>query len=425
MKLIPVILLKDHEQFKKGDVLDVDSDTLKEFVEGGIAQVYNASKTDDIKGIIESAIKEHLKPVTPSPDTKHEAPAKPFKSFGEQLMAVKEAATNHRIDERLMTVQKTAAMGLNEAFDTEGGFLVQQDFQQGLFQILHDNANLKNKCKNVPISATANGLVWNAVDETSRATGSRFGGLQVYWAHEQATKTASKPKFRRMSLYLEKLIGLYYATDELLADTNALASMISQWFGSEFGFMVDDAIVNGTGAGQPLGIITADCTITVDKESSQTAATIVAENIEKMYSRMHSKSIAKAEWYINQDCWPQLFQLKHTVGTGGVPVFMPPTGLQAAPYGMLMGRPINVIEQCQTLGTEGDIIFADLSQYFTIEKGGIESASSIHVKFTTDETAFRFVMRMNGQPLWSSALTPYKGGSTKTVGPFVTLQTRS
>jgi len=90
----------------------------------------------------------------------------------------------------------------------------------------------------------------------------------------------------------------------------------------------------------------------------------------------------------------------------------------------LLGRPIIPIEQCAALGTVGDIILADMSQYVRCVKGGIQSASSIHVQFTTDETTFRWVYRTDGQPIWNSPLTPYKD-TTKTQSPFIVLAVRS
>ncbi|KKK91512.1 hypothetical protein LCGC14_2712200, partial [marine sediment metagenome] len=191
----------------------------------------------------------------------------------------------------------------------------------------------------------------------------------------------------------------------------------------EFGFKIDDALVNGTGAGQPVGILTSGCLVSITKETGQAAATVLAENIEKMYARMWAPSVGNAIWYINQDVWPQLFQLSHVVGTGGVPIFIPSNTLSAAPFGALLGRPIEPIEQCDTLGTKGDIIFADLGQYKLAEKGNIAAASSIHVQFLTDETVFRFILRIDGQPKRDSALTPYKG--TATQSSFVTLNTRA
>jgi HK97 family phage major capsid protein len=174
-----------------------------------------------------------------------------------------------------------------------------------------------------------------------------------------------------------------------------------------------------------LGVLGHAGTVSVSKETGQDATTIVADNIEKMYARMWAPSVGRGVFYINQDCWPQLFKLSHAIGTGGVPVFVPAGGISAVPFGTLLGRPIEPIEHCETLGTVGDIMFADLSQYKTIDKGGIVGATSIHVQFTTDEMTFRFTMRLDGQPKRNAPLTPYKGGSTKTQSSFITLATRA
>jgi len=189
--------------------------------------------------------------------------------------------------------------------------------------------------------------------------------------------------------------------------------------------MIDDAIINGTGAGQPLGVLNSGCLVTVSKEAGQPAATILAENVIKMWARMWSKSRKNAVWFINQDIEPQLYTMSLAVGTGGIPVYMPAGGLADAPYGRLMGRPVIPIEQCQTLGTLGDVILADLSQYMLADKGGIQAASSIHVRFVYDETTFRFVYRVDGQPVRASAITPYKGGAGNSLSSFVVMETRS
>ncbi|MCH8313700.1 MAG: phage major capsid protein, partial [Nitrospinae bacterium] len=245
----------------------------------------------------------------------------------------------------------------------------------------------------------------------------------AFWASEADTASKSKPKFRLMNLKLKKLIGLVYATDELLADSTALESVMQRAFAEEFGFKVDDAIINGDGAGKPKGILNSDALVTVAKEIGQLANTIVAENIVNMYSRMPASSLRTGEWYINQAVWPQLSMLNVIGGTASTPVFLPPGGLSSAPFGTIMGRPINPIEHCAALGTVGDIIFADLDQYVFIEKGGIKADQSIHVQFLTDEMAFRFIMRVDGQPIQNAALTPFKG--TDTISPFVALATRA
>ena len=300
---------------------------------------------------------------------------------------------------------------------------MQTDFSQELLELAHETGVLIGRTDRRPISANANGIKINAVDETSRVDGSRQGGVRAYWTGEAASLTGTKPTFRQMELTLQKLTGLYYSTDEELRDTTALAANVARWFGDEFGFKIDDALFRGTGAGMPLGILGHAGTVSVAKETGQAAATILAENIEKMYARMWARSVPRAEWFINQDCWPQLFQLAHAVGTGGVPIFLPSNSLAAAPFGTLLGRPVMPIEHCATLGTVGDLVLADFMQYLVIEKGGVEAASSIHVQFLTDETVFRFVLRMDGQPKRNAPLTPFKG--TNTQSSFITLATRA
>lgn len=346
-------------------------------------------------------------------------------SFGEFLQAVVQASSpGGRIDRRLVPSAEERATGLSEGVPSEGGFLVKTDFVEGLLQRTYELAVLGNRVWRVPISANANGVTLNAINETSRADGSRWGGVLAYWLAEAGTKTASKPEFRQMELKLKKLIGLCYSTDELLQDAGALQAVVTRAFTEEFAFMVDDAIYQGTGAGMPLGILNSPCLVTVSKEAGQPAATLLFENIVNMWSRMWGRSRPNSVWLINQDVEPQLFSMSLAVGTGGIPVYLPANGLSASPYGTLMGRPVIPIEHAATIGTVGDIMLADLSQYVMIDKGGMQAATSIHVKFVYDETAFRFVYRVDGQPLWNAALTPYKGGAGKTLSPFVVLETR-
>jgi HK97 family phage major capsid protein len=344
-----------------------------------------------------------------------------FKSLGQQMLAVVNAGRpGGQVDPRLYNA---AASGMSETVQSDGGFLVQQDFVNDLLQDLIKTGVLAPKCRPQPISAAANSIKINGVDETSRAS-SRFGGIVGYWADEADQKTASKPKFRKIELNLHKLIGLCYATDELLADAAALEGFIRAAFPSEFGFLVDDAILRGTGAGQPLGILNSGCLVTVDKETGQKADTIVAENVIKMSSRIFANSYLNASWYVNQMCLPQLYTMSIAVGTGGQLVFVPPGGISGAPYGSLLGRPVIPIEQASALGDVGDILLADLNGYILAQKGGIQSDVSIHVRFVYDESVFRFVLRIDGQPVRATALTPYKGGAGATQSHFVSLTAR-
>ena len=345
--------------------------------------------------------------------------AKKFRSLGQYLLAVQSAGVaGNGVDQRLKR-----ATGMSEGVPADGGFLVQTDFATNLLDFAFKTGKLAGKCDNITISNSSNAVKVPGINETARADGSRQGGIRCYWADEAVEKTASNATLRNVTLTLNKLIGLTYVTDELLADASALESWIQSAFPREIGFIVDVGIINGTGAGQPLGIVTSPSLISVPIEGGQAATTLVAANVMKMYSRMLPDSIPNAEWYINQDVWPEIFNLHLAIGTGGAPMFVPASaGLVNAPYGMLMGRPIVPLEQCQTLGTVGDIVFGDLSYYYFATKGGIKSDSSIHVKFIYDETRYRWVYRCDGQPKIASAITPFN--STSTLSPFVALAAR-
>jgi HK97 family phage major capsid protein len=367
----------------------------------------------------------------------------PYKSTGEFLLEVKNAAMG-MVADRLKPLQTedgyslTEAMGpeyvgslyeagqksmkvLNEGVGSQGGFLVGTDRPGGLMARVYEVGDLLRMATMYPVSANSNSMTLLGEAETSRKDGFRRGGVLGYWESEGGTKTPSEPSFREISLKLKKVIGLVVATDELLQDAATLEAHINRVLPEELRFLVENAIIRGTGAGQPLGILASGALITVAAQPAQAITTLVSENIMDMWARMYVPSRRRAVWLINQDVEPQMDQFTIGVGTGGSVLYMPPGGLSAAPYGTLKGRPVIVNEYSSTLGAVGDIMLVDLSEYYMIEKG-MQSASSIHVYFVYDKTAFRFVYRVDGQPAWNAPLTPYQG--TNTVSPFVTLAGR-
>ena len=356
---------------------------------------------------------------------------RPFRSLGEQLMAVKDAEYISKgqkkgtIDKRLLGVQYKAT-GSSEVIPAEGGFLTAQEFIPSIISREHKTGIVWSKTKKQAVGPNYNGFKVPMINEVSRADGSRMGGIRGYWLSEAGTLTSSKPGFRQISLELEKLIALCYCTDELLQDATQLESYVNLWFPEEFGFKLDDAVINGDGAGKPLGILNSPSLYSVAIETGQTLASggLVSQNIMKMWQAMYAPSRATCEWFINQELESKLDQLSLAVGTGGVPVYMSLNmGITEDGLLKLKGRPVNIIEQCSALGTVGDIILADMGQYLMGAKGDINMATSIHVQFITDETAFRWTYRCNGMPMWNSTLTPYKG-SIK-MSPFVTLAVRT
>lgn len=339
----------------------------------------------------------------------------PFEKPGHFFMAVKNAAINPwQIDPRLKSLvapkDETKATGLSEAQPSQAGFLVPQQTAAGILEKMYNTGTLLGQMTNRD-PVTGNNMTYNIVDETSRADGSRNGGITGYWGAEGGTKTASKPTFRQLELKLKKVYALCVATDELLEDAPALESWLARTVPSELRFKVEDAIINGDGVGKPLGILSSPAF----KSATRADANVIAAgDIGRMWAARYA-GVNDYIWLGNQSIFPQLL----TMSIGNFPVFVSSGGLSGLPYSTMLGRPYYDIEYAPALGTLGDLMLVSPSQYQMIEKsGGIQSASSIHVYFTTDESAFRFVYRVDGAPTWRTTLTLK---DSNTVSPFVGL----
>lgn len=346
-----------------------------------------------------------------------------FKNFGEFALAVRDACQpGKRPDDRLAPMLKSPS-GMGETVNADGGFLVPTEFSQKLLERVYATSNLLGMTDQYVVAGNSIAFPRNA--ETSRANGSRWGGVRAYWRSEGDQASASRPTFGQLSLTLNKLFVMITASDELLADTQGLAleQYLLRVASEEINFVVGDSILNGSGSGQPLGILGAPCLVTVPKETGQAAATLTANNIAAMWSRLWAPCRQNAVWLINQDVESQLNTMTVGTGSSAMAAYLPPGGLSSKPYATLLGRPVYPVEWCPTLGTVGDIVLADLRHYVTITKGMVESAMSIHLRFDYDESTFRFIFRVDGKPWWSAALTPYKGSNTQSC--FVALATRA
>ena len=394
-------------------------DTIVQTLTDGIGKAVDTAMQNAI-----TTLKSGGHPAFTPPVANGDDPRSGFTNMGEFALAVR-TASHHggRLDDRLTRLMSKAPTGMGNQVGSDGGFLVPPEFSSKIMQRIYANNSLLGMTDTYTISG--NTLTFPRNNESSRANGSRHGGVRGYWMEEGDQITASKPGFGRLQLNLHKIAVLVYVTDELLSDVSgfALDQYLTRVGSDEINFLIGDAIIRGSGAGQPLGILNAPCTVSVAKETSQTAATIRTENVVKMWTRLFAPCRSRAVWFHNQDIESQLFTMSLDVGTGGQVTYLPPGGLSERPYATLMGRPLIPVEWCPTLGTVGDIILADLSQYVTITKGMVETAMSMHLRFDYDEMAFRLIFRLDGQPWWASALTPYLGSNTQSC--FITLATRA
>lgn len=349
---------------------------------------------------------------------------RPFASFGEQMFAVVQAGRpGGRVDPRLSRINATAS-GMNESVGSEGGFFVESQLLSGVTEPVYADDPLLARVTQIPIGAGFNGVKYNVVDETSRATGSRYGGVQGYWVAEADTATAKKPKLRQFELNLKKLMAVAYLTDELMQDGVAADGLITRSFQNELRFLLADAVFRGSGAGQPLGFLNGAATVSVAIEASQTIANTgasISMNVAKMLARIPASLKGGAIFLYNQEFLPYL--INATLGSTGVPIFMSGQNLASGPQDTILGKPAFASDFCSAVGTVGDIVCIVPSEYHMTSKGGVNQAVSAHVRFLYDEQAMKFTYRVDGAPVWSSSLTPFKG--TNALSPYVTLAVRS
>lgn len=392
----------------------------------GVAQT--AAMKAEMADVIKSVIAEKpdiRKMLIPDGDEQRtEDPKAGFKCFSEFAIAIKNAEVSHgrKIDSRLdVLTTKAAGTSANEADGEYGGYLIPEEFRNQLLEIAIRKSNILNMAMMIPMATNAINIPY--VAGTDRSGGLVHGGIEFKWLDEEGAKTESRPKFGKIQLRLKKVAGLVYASDEILEDSPiSLEPLLSRMFSDALAWQLDNVFINGSGAGRPLGVLNAPCLIAVAAEGGQAADTILYENVLNIYSRMWDKT--NAVWMANDDTFVQLASMSLAVGTAGAPVWLPAGGASGKPYDTLFGKPLIFTEHCQKLGDQGDILFADWSQYLVGQKSGgqVQFASSIHLKFDYDQTCFRFVFRVDGSPWWPNVLTGRY--SDKTLSPFVTVAAR-
>jgi HK97 family phage major capsid protein len=346
-----------------------------------------------------------------------------FKDHREYLMGVMTAGRHGYTDDarlKFLSAEKMATAGSDEQgtyADPYGGFFVPVGLAPGVMSVPAEVDPIGPLTTKIPMTTPTVNI--NARTDKNH-TSSVSGGLTVARRAETQTPTSSRITFEQVELKATALFGLAYASEEVLERSPvSFLALLEAGFRDEFGAKLLDERLNGTGVGQFEGVINAPATISQAKETGQAATTLVYENIIKMRARCWG--YGSAVWLANHDTLPQLMIMNQSVGTGGVVVWQP-SAREDHPD-MLLGRPIYFSEFTKTLGTKGDVVLGNWSQYLEGTLSGSRSAESMHVRFLEHERTFKFWVENDARCWWRAALTPKQ--STTTLSPFVVLDTRA
>jgi HK97 family phage major capsid protein len=345
-------------------------------------------------------------------DLRADDPTHGFTSLQDFVRAAHAQQIRGQDDERLRFGAAATTYG-NEGSIADGGFLVPPEYSREVWRHSLEEDAFLPLCDGQTISG--NTMSYPKDETTPWGT----DGVRAFWENEAAQATQSKPKGEVNTLRTKKLVALIPVTDELQADGVAVGSYVAGKASESIRWKTNLALFSGTGVGQPEGLFNSAARVDVAKETGQTADTVNATNVAKMFARQIKKR--GAVWLINSDVLPQLIVMT----IGNQPIWTPPNaGLADSPLGRLLGLPILETEVCDTVGDVGDIGLVNFKYMRAIQKaGGIETASSMHLYFDQNMNAWRFTFRVDAKPVLSAAVTPPNSSNTKS--PFVFLAERA
>lgn len=334
-----------------------------------------------------------------------------FADAGEWLSAVMNST---QFDPRLKAASQ------QEDVPSLGGFAVPTEFAAMLMEAAIEDSVVLPRATMWPMTSETKVIpAFDGFDHTSNL----YGGFAGQWISELTPMTVQAAKTRQMKLTAHKLSILGQSSNEILADAvNGFESMLGQAMIKATSWFLDLAFLTGSGAGRPLGVMNDPALVTVAKEVSQDAATIVFDNCAKMFARLHPACFANSVWVVNSTALPQMLAMTFT-SLSAVDGLRAPAVVQADDGSFrLFTRPVIASEKLAAVGTVGDIILADFSQYMIGMRQGASLEKSGHAGFLDDSSYFRIIERVDGQGSWKSALTPKNGDS---LSWCVTLATRS
>ena len=336
-----------------------------------------------------------------------------FKNFADYVMSVKNYQTPENIN-RLKTLET----------GVQGDFLIPVEYAAGLLDFSQSSNPFMQMATKFPLKGNSFSLSY--FKNKNQTSANFYGGVVSYWVEEGTAPTASDMQFGKLNFRLHDLALLIAATNDMIEDApEAVAGMVNKAFKSRIDYDLESVFINGNGVGQPLGIFNSGAKVSQAKKTSQTAATIVSENLIGMQGLLPVQSRKNAIWIYGADTRTEILNCK--IGASDFPAFMPAGALNNnQTLDTILGRPAYESEHITVaLGTVGDIILTDPTAYGIAYKGTFTPSveSSAHLYFDSNKTAFRLIFRVDGQPLWDTYWTPAQGSVYKS--PIVTLDTRS
>ena len=285
-----------------------------------------------------------------------------------------------------------------------GGALVPEELRAQLQMLALEDSNIRSRAMVVPMGSATVALPY--IREETHSGGSTYGGLTGYWPEAGDAIGESEPSFAQATLTAKQLAILTTVNNTLIADSAVtLQALLGMLFANTTTWTEERAFIKGSGAGEPLGVINAPATI-----NETTADEPSLSDFGDMLGRFLPS--ANGMWMMHPYLRGHLITLETSAGGTA---FLP--SLAAGIPDTFLGMPCVFTEHlAQPASGAASVLLADWRYYLIGDRQAMSMATSEHSKFANNQTQFRSVARVDGQPWLDTSLTLDGGGS---VSPFV------
>ena len=277
---------------------------------------------------------------------------------------------------------------LSEGTNSEGGFLVPDEFEATLVEAL-DEENIFRKLANVITTSSGDRKIPVVASKGSAS-----------WIDEEGAITDSDDAFSQVSIGAYKLGTLIKVSNELLNDSIFnLEAYISKEFGRRIGAKEEDAFFNGDGDGKPTGIFNetggAGVGVTAAKVDS-----ITADEIIDLFYSLKSAYRKNAVWVMNDSTVKAIRKLKDNNGN-----YLWQPALTAGTPDTILGRPVYTSAYVPELKAKNKTIaFGDFGYYWIADRQGRNFKKLNELYAATDQTGFVATQRVDGKLVLPEAI---------------------
>lgn len=326
------------------------------------------SKDKDIEGLKQQVKDLEKRVVALLASQKEQGVDDPYAAFKSQ----EEAAKFIEFAKAVFTGDVVQAKTMSEGVDSEGGYLVPEEFRATLIRLVETYGDARKVATVLPMGK----------DELRIPK--LVSGVTVYWVNEGANITPSTPTFGRVNLVAKKLAALVPVTSELLEDSSiSIANLLANLFAEAMAEEEDRVAFTGsTSGGDPFdGVLYASGVNQVIMAETSFDA-INADYLLDLTSAVPSAAAKRGTFVLHRTVFDKVRKLKDSNGDY---IWQKPS---AAAPGTIWGYPYIVTDVMPGMADSGPnkpfVFFGDLRQIYIGDRRKMSIAQSSHVGFTQD-----------------------------------------